>query len=202
MELNLISNNFEKNKAINGGALYLADGIKLNNDEDRKINIENNIFDENIAEDFGGAIYSNFSKLYLSTTKNNTISLNKAGIMGGGLYTPNSIDKNLFDITDTKFINNTVNSDINDYTSMPAYINLDTTLSKNPIDLISGDSLSLIFSVYDEYNNTIKDITKYYSSVLLNIMLEEKNNELMKRNKNQKYKLTGNISTFINGKIK
>ncbi|KAG4085267.1 hypothetical protein H8356DRAFT_1298496 [Neocallimastix lanati (nom. inval.)] len=208
MELYLISNIFENNNAINGGALYLGKQDSIKQNINRTIVIKNNIFRENIAENFGGGIYSEYSKLYLAETDNNTIIHNEAGIMGGGAYSPKSVDKNLFDIKLCKFENNTVNSDINDYSSKPSFISLNTTLENNSVTIITGGFLPLQFLLHDEFGNIMKDITKYYSSITLKLLLENEDNKhsygdgdyFQTEKKNVEYILYGNLGSFINGK--
>ena len=75
--LNFTSNTFDGNIAKNGGALYIEDGPNMNLNENRDIYFEKNIFSKNIAHNFGGAIYSNFTKLYLTDVNNNEIIYNK-----------------------------------------------------------------------------------------------------------------------------
>lgn len=202
-ELNLISNNFNGNKAINGGALFIRDddNIYENDDDDDNVNIliENNIFQKNIAENFGGAICSEYSKLDLAKALDNEIIYNKAGIMGGGIYTSNSSNKNLFNNECFKFENNTINSYINNYTSKPSYIALETKLTKNPNNIITGDYFPLSFTIHDIYDNVINDITKYYSSLLLKVVLTSKNKNKNKNGNTSNVKILGNIGSFLNG---
>jgi len=201
----LISNEFINNKASNGGALYLEDGNDINENNTDIINIENNTFQKNSAENFGGAIYSEYSHLYLATSKNNEITFNNAGVMGGGIYTPKNAKKTIFNIDDLKIENNTVNSYINDYTSKPSYITLNTVLPNENINIVTGDPFPLDFTLYDEYDNVIEDITKYYSSMIIKVILEEINTpyqngeNINNKKKNSNFKLIGNIGTFIKG---
>lgn len=201
----MISNEFINNKASNGGALYLEDGNDINENNTDIINIENNTFQKNSAENFGGAIYSEYSHLYLATSKNNEITFNNAGVMGGGIYTPKNAKKTIFNIDDLKIENNTVNSYINDYTSKPSYITLNTVLPNENINIVTGDPFPLDFTLYDEYDNVIEDITKYYSSMIIKVILEEINTpyqngeNINNKKKNSNFKLIGNIGTFIKG---
>jgi len=197
MELKLDSNNFIYNSAKNGGALYLSNKKDSSVSEKRAINILNNIFKYNIADNFGGAIYSEYDQMYLAVINNNTISYNEAGITGGGLYTPSAVDKNLFDPKLIDIGNNTVNSYNNDYSTKPSYIVLDIILNQKVVDIITGEYLQLKFILYDEYDNIMEDITKYYSSISLKV----KNNNIS-NNKDIKIKLLGNVCSFVNGKRK
>jgi len=196
MKLELTSNEFNINEAISGGALYIQNKDDIEINENRNIILEHNRFKENYAEYFGGAIYTKFSKLNLIEAKNNEIIFNKAGVMSGGIYTYHYSHKNLFN-NNSNFIfrNNTVNSYINNYSSNPSSISLDTIIRKNPINIITSDYLPLSFSIYDEYDNIIHDFTKYYSDITLRVSLKSEKTYI------NKMKLLGNICLFINGKI-
>lgn len=196
MGLNFTSNIFDGNIAENGGALYIEDGPNMELNENRDIYFENNIFSKNIAYNFGGAIYSNFTKFHLAIVNNNKIIYNKADIMGGGIYSPNSVNKTSFNVNKVTIKNNTAGSLDDNYSSKPYYINLDTPLNNNIINIMSGDRFPLSFTLYDEFHNTIKDNTKYYSSLILKVMLNPKNNDY---NENQKHQLINNIGSFTNG---
>lgn len=226
--MDLISNSFIKNRGIDGGALFLMSIPKVyflytddkngNIEEEEDINIINNIFSNNTAYNYGGAIYSEYNKLYLAKSKNNTVSYNEAGIMGGGLYTPKLIQKNLFDLEDCKFINNIVSYHRSDYTTKPSYISLITRLETSNT-VITGDYFPLEFSVHGENGDMIEDVTHHYSELTLKLSLIEKNNVtesqyfyFQKRNTTDeysdensivlpKYKLLGNTGTFRYGKI-
>jgi len=177
MSLNLRSNLFKGNKAIEGGALYLSNSNvptlyqydiynAINNEN---IIIKDNIFNENFAYNFGGAIFSDYDRLYIAQTNNNTLLNNKAGIMGGGIFTPNSVNKTMFDLSHWK-LNRQEKSKYNntdDYATKPSYIKLNNT-EFNKI-IYSGDTVPLSFSLYNEYDDQIIDITRYYSSMTLKI---------------------------------
>ncbi|OUM61998.1 hypothetical protein PIROE2DRAFT_62167 [Piromyces sp. E2] len=199
LNLQLISNSFYKNKGKNGGALYIAENKNLNNinDTDVKINFENNIFKENIASDFGGAIYSLYNKLYLASTKNNSFTFNKAGLMGGGIYTPKSIGTNLFDFSDSLIQDNTVGSIINNYSTKPSYITLNTTFNEESLYINAGEYFPLVFNIFDEFGNIMIDINKYYSMIILKLEIIEKN-EYNDNDDVINYYLLGNTGTFIN----
>jgi len=209
MELNLLSNIFENNKAINGGAIYLEDSNNNINQISTSGKIENNSFHKNIAENFGGAFYSKYSKLYLIDSSNNTITFNEAGIVGAGIFTPNSINTNLFNIMENIVDNNTVSSFNNNYSTKPSYIVLDNTFENTPVKCITGDYFPLSFTLYDEFDNIMTDITKYYSMTLKVVMIEKDKYSLMDKSydnydnnisyKSSNYNLMGNVCSFING---
>lgn len=209
MEMYLISNTFNNNFAKNGGALYLSDGINIDKKNIKNIFIENNIFKNNIVENFGGGIYSEYSKLYLANTINNEISYNKAGIMGGGIYSPKMINNTLFDIKNWKIYNNTANTYINNYTTKPYKILMNTTYNDN-LKVITGKYLKLAFLLCDEFNNIIEDKNKYYSSISLKLILKEYNESFDDdvdddddhNNKKLNFILKGNYCTFVNGNNK
>lgn len=152
-----------------------------------------NIFEKNIAGDFGGAIYSECDKLNFISSNNNRINYNSAGIMGGGIHSLNIIDLSGFE-----FKNNTISSVINNYSSNPAFIYLNTTLDKN-IELNVGDYFPLTFTLYDEYGNIFKDVNKYFSFLILKLTLVKKEDDF-KNSRRKRYYLKGNIGSFSEGK--
>jgi len=213
MKLDLISNTFKNNKGLNGGALYLSNGINTktsnnyNNKMEKKdkITIENNVFVNNCAENFGGAIYSNYNKLYLASSLNNTISYNTAKSMGGGIYVLNSVTTNIFDMKNWTIYNNTVNSYIDNYSSNPAYLILDPNIPKTELSIVSGNFLPLNFTLYDHFNKTIVDISRYYSSLELHLTLKsesEINGKMSNEKEDSTPILIENTGAFLNGNIR
>ena len=213
MKLNLSSNIFSNNKALNGGGLYLKDEYSNDNShsENNSIIIENNNFTKNRAVNEGGAIYSDYSKFHLTLPENNTISYNKAGIMGGGVYSLYSEDKNI--LNNEHFFNmtnNTVESHINNIGSKPSYITLESDNYDNEIH--SGEYIQLSFKLYDKFGNILEDYSNYYSSLVLKVELIEENKQNIYENNNNindeydllkeniDYKLFGNVGSFNNGK--
>ncbi|ORY46284.1 hypothetical protein LY90DRAFT_14027 [Neocallimastix californiae] len=94
--------------------------------------------------------------------------------MGGGIHSNNWTNTNFIDTYNNKIDNNTVISYFkNDYSSKISYISLDTKLVDNLIETHSGQPFQLQFSLYDDYDNVITDITKYYSSMILKITIKE-----------------------------
>jgi len=203
LELLFESNIFDNNKAVNGGALFFSID-KMNylwNTNHQKTIIRNNIFNENSAKEFGGAIYTEFTKFnktHYNTFENNTLSYNTAGVMGGGLYSSQITNITSLKPEEWNFIHNTVNLHLNEYTTKPSYLTLDTPFNKKVV-LITGDVLPINFTLYDSYNNVVQDITKYYSSMTLRITLEKINNLNDKKEKN--YKLLENTRQLLNGNI-
>ncbi|OUM67532.1 hypothetical protein PIROE2DRAFT_58679 [Piromyces sp. E2] len=202
LELDLISNTFTKNSAINGGVLYIN---SASNDKNIKsdINILENTFSENSAEYFGGAIYSDYSMLNFSEIKDNEISFNKAGVMGGGMFISKIFNDNKSKIKNMNFSNNTVDSFLNNYSSKPSYITLNTSvLDETSFNITSGEHIPLEFYLYDEYDNIIEDVTKYYSSINLKITIENENINIFEDDDitNSNYNIIGNIGSFIKGK--
>ena len=193
MELSLNSNIFIDNNADNGGAIYFGnERTNTDNMDNPTIIINSNIFKENKAELFGGAIYSNYHKLGQATVNDNQIVYNEAGISGGGIYSPNvSINKTLFDMTKIKIENNTVDSFIDNYSSKPSYIMLN---SNKTISVNVGEYIPLMFSLYDDFDNIIIDITKYYSFLSLKLVIMETDSSDI----NNSY-ILGNIGSFIKG---
>ncbi|OUM63851.1 hypothetical protein PIROE2DRAFT_9520 [Piromyces sp. E2] len=200
LTLDLDSNIFMNNWAINGGALYFSN-VNSNNEEFiSDININNNKFINNYAQNFGGGIYSEYDRLHLSQSVTaNEVTNNSAGIMGGGCYSPDNIQDNMFNLDNWKFNKNIVNTIENNYSTKPSYIKLNSNISKNnSITITSGDHISLNFSLYDEYDHIINDISQYYS-ISLKLELENDNNISQNTIYNSNYKLSGNIGTFIKG---
>ena len=185
---------------MNGGAIYVKNSMNNFSNDNNENNIgyiNDNVFISNEARNYGGAIYSEYNKIYLIENKNNTISYNKAGIDGGGIYSSNIVNKNLFDINQFEFINNTVNSFKNEYSSLPYYIVLNTKMENNSIKISSGDYLPLSFSLYDEYNNILEDMAKYYSIALKISLYYEDNKD--NSSTSDKIILNGNREVFVKG---
>ncbi|OUM63849.1 hypothetical protein PIROE2DRAFT_9518, partial [Piromyces sp. E2] len=207
--LQLSSNIFYNNTAANGGALYLTDGKMIDEEEEnnRKIIMNNNTLYYNKAENFGGGIYSECSKLYLSsTTTKNTIIYNKAGIIGGGLYSPSNVNKTTFNIEKWSIKNNTVNSQIDNIGSKPSFITLDTKLptynKNNEITVTTGDKISLKFVLHDEYGNRFIDTTNYYSSLILKLSLQKIMVNSEGKNENDYYIIEDNNGVYNNKQFK
>ncbi|OUM59259.1 hypothetical protein PIROE2DRAFT_63897 [Piromyces sp. E2] len=188
MELNLGSNIFQNNKAENGGAIYFNKETNMDNEYNDTINIDNNTFNGNKAVYFGGAIYSKYQKLGFATVNNNKFTYNEAGFFGGGVYSPNSIHKTLFDVSKVEFKNNSVNSFIDNYSSKPSYILMNSNNYNKTISVNTGEYIPLKFSLYDEFDNIVTDITKYYSMMTLKLEVD----------KVDVIYLLGNTGSFIN----
>ncbi|OUM65923.1 hypothetical protein PIROE2DRAFT_6994 [Piromyces sp. E2] len=208
VNFNISSSLFKKNKAVNGGALYFKNkrdnNVNEKSNDNMELVIENNIFMENIAVNFGGAIYSEFNKFYLATSRNNIIIENKAGVMGGGIFSLNLVHENLFNLSNCQISNNTVNSFVNDYTSRPSYITLNDK-KINSVNITSGGHLPLEFTLYDEFDNIIFDVTKYYSSLSIKVVLTNEefflddNNEDDDSFFNRNFYLVDNVCSFSQG---
>ncbi|ORX37498.1 hypothetical protein BCR36DRAFT_313638 [Piromyces finnis] len=207
LDLNLTSNTFEKNEGVNGGAIYINDNnnsLEKRNDRSYIMIINDNIFKENKAENYGGALYSRINTTIssISHSKNNIFKHNKSGILGGAIYSQNSREYNILDLqynNENVFKDNTANDIINDYTSKPAYISLNTTINTWGNRITSGNFLPMLFILYDEYDN-IMNITNYYNNIILKVNLEKKfkSKHILGNEKN--YYLTGNIASFASGK--
>jgi len=196
LNFDLNSNQFCNNIAKNGGALYLSDNGNSSNRRNMDIIFENNVFKDNYASDFGGAFYSDYSKFYMATAKNNSFINNKAGAMGGGIYFNNFIDKNL---QNSIFKDNLVGYLTDDYSAKPAYVLLNTKLNSETSKVNSRDYFPLIFTLYNDFDNVVTDVNKYFNMITLRLEIKEKNSDYEEYNGN--YYITGNIGTFINGKI-
>jgi len=202
MKLNMTSNHFNDNSAINGGGVYI-DREQDDTDDEISIIANDNIFFNNTAEQIGGAIYVGLERLSLEATQDNIIKYCKAGNLGGGMYIAKFYNENVF--SKFVFINNTANSIQNDYTSKPSYILLKSNYTKNEI-ITSGKYFPLKFELYDAFNNIIFDISKFYYLMTLNVSLEKIddlnniNDNNYNSDENSNYYLEGNTGTFIYGK--
>jgi len=192
--MDFLSNQFIGNKASNGGAISIMSEVNENNES--YINFENNIFLKNSANNFGGAIYSEYGKMNSIKSINNTIANNTADIMGGGIFISTTNYKELLDINDWSFSNNMGNSHDDNYFTKPVRIKLNTSINNNEATLTTGEYLPLVFSMYDGYDQDILDITKYYSTLELKLSLKPIN---INTEEEQKYELTGNHVPCLNG---
>jgi len=205
IKLNLTSNIFKNNKAANGGGIYLGDNKNSLEENRNVIFIKNNTFLNNYANNFGGAVYFKLLNNYNTTIIDNNVISNAADISGGGMYSVNNQFKNDFILkNNNNFLNNTVNSYKSDYTSKPYSIGLNENyINQRNFNIITGDYLSIGFNLYDIYDKVIEDITEYYSSISLKLLLEPLNyNEFyfnVNDNFNSYYHLLGNICSFSNG---
>lgn len=199
MEFSLLDSDFIKNEALHGGAIYFGDKSNLSNtkSQDIKITMKNNNFMDNIADLFGGAIYSEFKTVNTFIEENNKISNNKAGITGGGLYISKLDNEKSLIFNNSEIVDNTSNDFTNNYSTNPSYIKLDTSFERNKISLYSGDYLPLTFTLYDDYDQVVKDLSEYYSYITLMVTLKEKYNE-----NNVNFKLTGNSGNLLRGQFK
>ncbi|OUM63051.1 hypothetical protein PIROE2DRAFT_61520 [Piromyces sp. E2] len=203
------NNNINKleceNKSLNGGALYFKESNYSNKNNSSDIQFNNNLFENNDAEYFGGAIYSEYGQLYLAKTLNNSIIYNKAGVTGGGIYSPFSVKKNLFDIKSIEIENNIANGLTNNYASRPSYIVLNTKLDNKITEIKSGDNFPLTLTLYDEFDQIYDDIIKYYPLFGLNFDLIQKKDlkndfeEEYNNNYEKSTKIIGNKCYFNKG---
>ncbi|ORX45341.1 hypothetical protein BCR36DRAFT_358228, partial [Piromyces finnis] len=194
LKINITSSIFNKNTALNGGSLYINDESYLFKNH-TILNIVNNTFINNIAKNFGGAVYSKFNNTYISNSYNNSIINNNAGISGGGIY---SSGKTIVNLNKLSISNNTAHSYVSDYASKPSYILLNNTITSKITNIITGDYISLKFLLYDEYDNILEDISKYYSSLNIKSKLVEIN-DVYDDDPKKKIKLKGNICYFSKG---
>jgi len=189
--------------SINENVQSDINGVINENEYIIDINFENNEFINNKAENFGGAIYSTYNKLFTNGV-NNFITENIAGIMGGGIYTPNMKNQTISNIKNFIFNYNTVESQKNDISSKPYYILLDTKITNNKIEMKSGEIISLKFLLLDGYKEIITDVTKYYSLLTLKLLLEDKYDNDIKSSVNDddkklNYFMKDYTGTFVDG---
>ncbi|ORX53799.1 hypothetical protein BCR36DRAFT_396482 [Piromyces finnis] len=204
-DLYLASNEFYRNTAKNGGAIYFLNSPTTENYKESII-FEKNIFYENYAKNFGGVLYSEYNNLNVAIFKNNKFLFNKAGVMGAAIYIP-FLENKPISLTNNRFENNTVLSYDDNFSSKPSYITLDTKV-KDIKNLYSGEYFKLKFSLYNDFNNLVIDRVKYYSLLTLKLTVIKKDNmintielnaDIDNKNKKNNYYLLGNSGTFING---
>jgi len=199
LDLNINSSVFEYNNANNGGVMYFSRSLKHNNANE--IKLYNSIFSNNKADYFGGVIYSNYEKLQIVDTLNTTFKENHA-YSGGGFYFNynNNANHEILNLNDTKieFVNNTSESHGNDYAT-DTYMILSLNDGIKGFNIKSGESYSLKFNVIDEYNQIIRDISKYYSNIILKISENDDQDSMNLDSSSVKKKFTGNICYFSNG---
>jgi len=176
---------FYNNNALNGGVIYLSiiknDSKTLKNQNQNKIEIMNSLFIKNKAEQFGGAIYSDFINMNIFNITNSSFIENNS-YAGGAIYIndfdddDNNNEESLLSYYEDffngmKFINNTSDSHGDDYASKPYKINLISPQSEK-LMIRNGDHISMDFNLIDMFNQTIQDVSKYYSNIMLNMVYD------------------------------
>eukprot|EP00833_Pecoramyces_ruminatium_P007738 jgi/Orpsp1_1/1181770/evm.model.c7180000078520.1 len=192
LNINITSSVFCNNYAMNGGVIYF--NKKLSNNNINNINIADSVFSKNNAKYYGGVIYSNIEALNLSKISNTTFNENHA-YAGGILYLNNINNYTFFDVKDKnkniKFIDNISESHGNEFASGPSVKTLITGKTKE-ITVRSGEIFPLEYKLIDEFDQIIKDISKYYSNIILKIYNDDEN-------ENEKNILYGNTCHFFKG---
>ncbi|OUM68613.1 hypothetical protein PIROE2DRAFT_3594 [Piromyces sp. E2] len=189
---------FENNKALNGGAIYLNENLIIeerdnNNDNKEKninIDVKNTIFLNNKAQYYGGAVYSDIKRIDVYNLKNISFIENTA-YAGGALYI-NGNNASLFQYNDIIFLNNKSESHGNDLATGPFLIS--HSLDTDQISIKSGEIFPLEFTLTDKLNQTVNDMSKYYSNIILSVNIEEYNNNV------NDIIVLGNICNFSKGK--
>ena len=201
LKFDISNSNFEGNKGVNGGVLYFGDNENNNGLYD--LHLRNTSFVDNMSTYFGGVIYSKFNHLYTLHLEIINFINNYAGVAGGALFSPNLPDYNLFDYQQCQFDENKAESHGNDYATHPSLVELLDKNKYNNVIIKSGSYLPMKFSIFDSFNNTIKDPNKYYSDISIKALINKINNNTVNiNNKNNdfKYILQGNVGSFVNGK--
>ncbi|KAL6599709.1 hypothetical protein U3516DRAFT_643530 [Neocallimastix sp. 'constans'] len=188
LNLSIESSRYISNAAVNGGALYL-DKTLINNNFQSNIKLTNVTFQSNIAYDYGGALYSDYDKLYVAEIQDVNFNKNIANIAGGAIFVPNEYNKKSLDISKCNFVNNIGETHGNDFTTEVSYIKLSNTDINTIIK--SGDYIPLKFSLYDEYGKFIFDKFNIYSGISLSINIQN--------NDTPKYEIRENKCTFFMG---
>lgn len=199
--MNINSTIFENNVGLNGGAIYFNQSTKKN--IDGSFNIVNTTFINNEAFYYGGAIYSDYEGLNLSKIQKVNFRENHA-YAGGALYTNKNSEYTLFNVytNEIQYQNNTSESHgINFATAPYTIIESGQILSDDILKMTSGEGYSFQFYVIDEYDQKVRDISKFYSNIILKITNENQDNERIKFINNECYfsegKLEFNIINYI-----
>ena len=171
LNVTIESSYFRNNNGINGGAIYINSEILEK--QNKIFSIKDTIFTDNEAKNMGGAIYVSCNELNFKNIENTTFLYNSA-YAGGAIYINNT---NIILSQENKntFINNTAESHGNNYASNPYKITLITDL--NDLTITSGESKYLKFQLLDYFNNTVKDFSKLYSNLILQVINNNNNNK-------------------------
>ncbi|ORX40407.1 hypothetical protein BCR36DRAFT_222681, partial [Piromyces finnis] len=86
LDINISSSNFENNHGLDGGAFYINKGTTM--DSISSIRIYNTLFKNNVAYNFGGAIYSDI-EMFNITDINNVKFIGNNAYAGGSIYIKN-----------------------------------------------------------------------------------------------------------------
>lgn len=133
----------------------------------------------------------------LTNIKNVIFTENKA-YAGGALYSNNNKNCIFFNINDKdniKFLNNTSESHGKEYATRPYIIKL-VAISKEQLNIASGEAVSFKFSLFDEYNQLIIDISRFYPNIYIYAFNNDNNLDEIPDNY-----IIGNICNFSNGKF-
>ncbi|OUM67071.1 hypothetical protein PIROE2DRAFT_5559, partial [Piromyces sp. E2] len=192
-------NNIVRNNAISGGAIYMNESSikRENSDNTIKIDIKNTLFFKNKAKYYGGAVYSDINEFDTLNIKNVSFIENNA-YAGGAIYI-NGSNASLFQYNNENFSfkNNTSESHGNDLATGPYLINY--SLNLNQTSIKSGEALPIEFTLTDKLNQTVNDMSKYYSNIILSINID-KNEEEGYEYENNDIKIIGNVCNFSKGK--
>jgi len=201
--MNISSCIFENNNAMNGGAIYMDENIIKNNisidnnDIIRNIEIKDTVFIKNNVQYYGGAIFIN-SKIYDESNIRNISFIDNSAYAGGALYMNGDNISILYQNNDDdniRYINNTSESHGNNVATGPYFIN---HLHLDDITIKSGETIPLNFILTDKFNQTVNDISKYYSNIILNINIDEDEGNYLDIDQNN-FKIMGNICNFSKG---
>jgi len=178
IDLAITNSIFKNNVALFGGALSISCKRKHKYNI-RSLSFNDIIFDSNVAERYGGALYFENSFSNINKIENLKFINNTAEIAGGAIYTimpssdiiSNKKKNEFINIYEKmEFINNKASSYGNNYASPPTQVYLTNTyLYNNNKDedllykIASGSYLPLSFNLTDYYDQYIPD-NKYYHS--------------------------------------
>ncbi|OUM65946.1 hypothetical protein PIROE2DRAFT_59671 [Piromyces sp. E2] len=188
--MNMHNSYFINNEGLNGGALYLSGG-ENSDTYNVEISMRKIYFNNNTANNFGGAIYSDYDGFYLTDAVDINLTNNTAEISGGALYSPSSNNKTLLFYEDLYMQSNVGKAYGNDISSSPSYI-LSKKNYKDTIIISSGGYLTFSFNIYDINDNILEDNTNYFTFISIKSILKNNTN-------NQNFQVTGKECNFYYG---
>jgi len=164
---------FKENNALNGAALYINSNSSIINKNNSTIDLIDTKFIKNKSNYFGGSIFVNYTNFKNVNMYNLEFTENYA-YAGGAIYINYFDNKNiLLNTENIIYTNNSAESYGNDYATQPYIIKSKEKNERK--ELFSGDSLPLEFELYDNFDQQIKDVSKIYSNIIINVVLDKEN---------------------------
>jgi len=94
-----------------------------------------------------------------------------------------------------KYAENKAESHGNNHATNPSLIKLLNIEQYDNKAIKSGSYLPMKFSIFDSYENLIQDPYKYYSDIVIKVLMDNT------YNKTEKYIIKGNVGSFNNGML-